>query len=463
MSESLTHKSEDAAKTGERRARVSRRAMLTHSAAALAVPLGGVVLSGRSLSASSRQAPGLQTRTNAGRTFRALVRHGIGLDVEELRLRPIQRRQVVVRTQAVAPCYTIVRRALGTNQAGRASVPNHCGFGIVEEVGPDVRRVQAGDRVIVAGTSQCGACYQCLHGRPDYCQFTFGGDDYPPFAELRDGTPVYAEGGIGGLGEMMVVYEEYCVPVFTDLPAAELTLLGDQLASGFAAGQSWMRFEPGSDVVVFGAGPVGLGAVQAGRVMGAAQVIAIDPVRYRREFALKVGATTVLDPVAEGGNLVERIRELCKGPNDRRFAGGTSWVRTANAAMARGADFVVEAAGLQAFPPKVEPQPDSTNVQTVRQAWDSARMGGHVMLMGLTLGDVPLPGVALALLGRTIHPGQQGGLHAMRDLPRFVKLIEKGKLDARSMISKTYTLAEARQAVQDTADRTIITGVILFN
>ena len=91
--------------------------------------------------------------------------------------------------------------------------------------------------MIVAGTSQCGACYQCLHGRPDYCQFTFGGDDVPAFAEMRDGTPVFAEAGIDGMSEVMVAYEEYCVPVFTDLPAAELTLLGDQLTSGFAAGQ----------------------------------------------------------------------------------------------------------------------------------------------------------------------------------------------------------------------------------
>src|SRR5207253_3233383 len=149
------------------------------------------------------------------------------------------------------------------------------------------------------------------------------------------------------------------VPVFTDLPAAQLTLLGDQLASGFAAGHADMKFEPGSDVAVFGCGPVGLGAIQAGRVFGAGQVIAIDPIRYRREFALKMGAT-------------------------------------------------------------------------------------------------------LALLGRTIHPGQQGGLHILRDIPRYVKLIEKGKIDAKSVITKTYTLDQSVQAIQDTADRTIITGVIEF-
>ena len=228
------------------------------------------------------------------------------------------------------------------------------------------------------------------------------------------------------MSEIMTAFEEYCVPVFTDLPAAQLTLLGDQLASGFAAGHADMVFQPGSDVVVFGAGPVGLGAVQAARVMGAGQVIVVDPIRYRREFSIKLGATTTLDPNAEGDGIVERIRELCRGPNDRRFAGGTSWGRAGNAAMSRGADFVVEAAGIQTMPPKVEAQPDPTNVKTVLQAWDSTRAGGHVMLMGFTLQPVPFPGVSLALLGRTIHPGQQGGLHVMRDIPRYVKLIEKG-------------------------------------
>ena len=445
---------------------VSRRNLLRRGAAALGG--GAAYLAGAGTpSARNAQAPGVLTNTQTGRTFRGLVRHANTLDIQELRLLATDPRQVVIRSLAVAPCYTIVRGALGTNTINRAEVPNHCGFGVVEAVGPMVKRVQVGDRVVVAGTSQCGQCYQCLHGRPDYCQFTFfsnapGVEPFAPFAEMRDGTRVYAQAGIGGMSEIMTAFEEYCVPVFSDLPAAELTLLGDQLASGFAAGHADMRFEPGSDVVVFGAGPVGLGAIQAGRVTGAGQVIAIDPVRYRRDFALKMGATTALDPVAEGDGLVERIRELCRGPNDRRFAGGVSWGRAGNAVMARGADFVVEAAGLQALPPKVEPQPDPTNVKTVLQAWECTRMGGHVMLMGFTLQPVPFPGAALALFGRTIHPGQQGGLHVMRDIPRYVKLIEKGRLDAKSMITKRYRFEDSRQAVQDTADRTIITGVIEF-
>ena len=449
-----------------RRRRLTRRDVLKSGATALGG--GAAMLTGApAADALGAQAPAVLTGTQTGRTFKGLVRHSNTLDIQDMRLLATDPRQVVIRSTAVAPCYTIVRGALSTNTIQRAEVPNHCGFGVVEAVGAQVRRVQVGDRVVVAGTSQCGQCYQCLQGRPDYCQFTFfsnapGVEPFPPFAQLLDGTPVYAQAGIGGMSEVMTAFEEYCVPIFSDLPAAQLTLLGDQLASGFAAGHADMHFQPGSDVVVFGAGPVGLGAVQAGRVMGAGQIIVVDPIRYRREFAVKMGATTTLDPVAEGDGIVERVRELCRGPNNRRFAGGVSWGRAGNAAMSRGADFVVEAAGFQSVPPKVEAQPDPTNVKTVLHAWDSTRAGGHVMLMGFTLQPVPFPGASLALLGRTIHPGQQGGLHVMRDIPRYVKLIERGVIDATSVITKRYTLAESRQAVQDTGDRTIITGVIEF-
>ena len=87
-----------------------------------------------------------------------------------------------------------------------AVIQGHGGVGIVEAVGPEVRRVQVGDRVCVSGTPHCGACYRCLRGRSDMCQFlsAIGADDLVAIADLADGTPVYQNSHIGGLAEVMV-------------------------------------------------------------------------------------------------------------------------------------------------------------------------------------------------------------------------------------------------------------------
>jgi S-(hydroxymethyl)glutathione dehydrogenase/alcohol dehydrogenase len=180
-------------------------------------------------------------------------------------------------------------------------------------------------------------------------------------------------------------------------------------------------------------------------------------------MAMKLGATLALDPNAEGAGLVEKIRELCKGPTDRKFAGGSGWVTTGLATNARGADFVIDTVGRDNVPPKVEKGPDPTGLLPMQQAWECTRMGGHVMFMGLVNGNLSLPGTAVALLGRTIHPGQQGGFHMMRDIPRFVRLMERGLLDAKTMIQGTYPIEQSAEACQEIADRTKLATVVLMS
>src|SRR6185503_15342209 len=282
---------------------LSRRKMLKKAAAA-----GGVAFVPQAVTGQpSAQLTGAQT----GRRFTALVRHGTGASVEELKLLAIQPREVLVRTQASAVCYTIVGGALATTAVQQASIPNHSGMGVVEAVGPLVKRVQIGDRVVIPGTPQCGQCYQCLQGRSDRCQFLSTAPAHP-MAEMADGTQVFEGASLGGLSEIMVVPEEYCCPVFTDIPSAELTLLGDTVGTGLAAGHNLAQIEPGADVVVLGAGPVGMGTIQSAKVQNAGQVIVVEPIKYRREIAMKVGGTLTLDPNAEGAGLVPKIRDLCK-------------------------------------------------------------------------------------------------------------------------------------------------------
>jgi NADPH:quinone reductase-like Zn-dependent oxidoreductase len=141
-------------------------------------------------------------------------------------LRPITGRQVVVRTEATNLCYSNAGVVLGlplTPAFAQANAPDpappqparppqtggaapagpgrlgamaliqgHGGVGVVEAVGPEVRRVRVGDRVCVSGTPQCAACYQCLRGRSDMCQFLGrqGPGDLVPMADLRDGVAV---------------------------------------------------------------------------------------------------------------------------------------------------------------------------------------------------------------------------------------------------------------------------------
>jgi S-(hydroxymethyl)glutathione dehydrogenase / alcohol dehydrogenase len=434
---------------------ISRRKMITRGAAAAAGSVAFVP------QVATGQAPAQLTGTNAGRRFKAFIRRGTGASVEELRLHAIQPREVLVRTQASAVCYTIVGGALSNANVAQASIPNHSGMGVVEEVGPLVKRVQKGDRVVVPGTPQCGVCYQCLHGRADWCQFL---DTAPahPLAEMSDGTQIFEQAGLGGLSELMVVTEEYCCPVFTDLPAEQLSLLGDTVGTGLAAGRDLVQIEPGWNVVVQGAGPVGMGAIQSARLANAGQVIVIEPIRSRREIAMKVGGTIALDPNAEGNGFIAKIHSLCKGTTDRRFAGGRI-SGEGRLAVPDGADFVINAVGSDWFPPKVEVGPDPTAILPLQQCFDFTRAGGHIVMLGVAWrGNVSFNAASFSNRGRTFYSGQQGGLNMLRDIPRWVKLIENGVIDMKSMITATYPIERTREAIQAVGDRTVLGAVIAF-
>jgi S-(hydroxymethyl)glutathione dehydrogenase/alcohol dehydrogenase len=335
--------------------------------------------------------------------------------------------------------------------------------GVVEAIGPEVRRVQVGDRVCVSGTPQCGACYQCLRGRADLCQFLTrqGPDDLVPIADMEDGTPVYANSHIGGMAEVMVTFEEWVVPVFTKASPVELGMVCSCVTVaglGAATAQVLGAIGPGSIVAVVGCGPLGLSAVQGAKIAGASTIIAIDPIRMRRELAMKTGATHVLDPNVEGTNLVEKVRELSRGPNDRLWAGG----RNPGGGLAgAGADFVIEAAGADQVPPRLEAAPDPTGVLPIQQAYEMCAAGGNLITTSLPRGMISIPGVLFAIGGRTHHGGQAGGASPMRDIPRFVEMLDKGQFDARSLATTVVPIGKALEAYEEVAYRTTVTAIMV--
>jgi S-(hydroxymethyl)glutathione dehydrogenase/alcohol dehydrogenase len=450
-------------------ARPSRRSLLKTGLAAAGA--AALVPADPRTFAPSADARSQSAAVVTARRFRGWISRGSGrgrTTLHELTLRPITGRQVVVRTEATNLCYsnTGAVLGLGPNFGGRLStmalIQGHGGVGRVEAVGPEVRRVQVGDRVCVSGTPQCGACYQCLRGRADMCQFLGrqGPDDLVPIADMRDGTPVYANSHIGGLAEIMVTFEEWVVPVFTKASAADLGMVCSCVAVaglGATTSQAVALVEPGSIVAVVGCGPLGLSGVQGAKISGASTIIAIDPVRARRDVATAVGATHTLDPNAEGDTLVERVRELSKGPNNRLWAGGRD---SGGLLGGAGADFVLEAAGADQAAPKVEAGPDPTGILPLRQAYEMCAPGGHIVTTSLPRGNITLPAVLFTIGGRTHHAGQAGGASPMRDIPRFVELLDKGQYDATSLATSIIPIERMLDAYEDVVYRTTVTAIM---
>jgi S-(hydroxymethyl)glutathione dehydrogenase / alcohol dehydrogenase len=343
-----------------------------------------------------------------------------------------------------------------------AVIQGHGGVGIVEAVGPEVRRVQAGDRVCVSGTPQCGACYMCLRGRSDMCQFlgANGADDLVAIAELADGTPVYQNSHIGGLAELMVAFEEWVVPIFTKRPAADVGMACSCVAVaglGATTTHGLTVIEPGSTVAVVGCGPLGLSAVQGARIAGASTIIAIDPIAERRAAAQRVGATQTLDPNAEGDGLVRRVRALASWPTDRLWAGGRN---PGGRRPGAGADLVIEAAGAEHVAPRLEHGPDPTGILPMQQAYQMCALGGHLITTSLVRGDMVLPGNLFSIGGVTHHAGQAGGCSPMRDIPRFVELLEKGQYNAKDLATTIVPLERMLEAYEEVAYRATITAIM---
>ncbi len=457
---------------------ISRRGLLKKGALAAAAGAAFPAPAGAALA----QSPAVVT----GRTFRAWVSRGTGpgrTTLQNVRLRPITGRQVVVRTEATNLCYSNAGAVLGIQATAPATGPNtpaaaggtlantnnmaliqgHGGIGVVEAVGPDVRRVQIGDRVCVSGTPQCGSCYHCLRGRADICQLLGRNlaSDLVPVADLRDGTPVYSNSHIGGLAELMVTLEEWVVPVVSKASVADLGMVCSCVSvAGLGATTSGTlaTLEPGSTVAVVGCGPLGLSAVQGARIAGASTIIAIDPISARRKLAITLGASHALDPNAEGAKLIDRVRALSGGPTNRTWSGGRD---SGGRRSGAGPDLVVEAVGAELVKPRLESGPDPTGILPMQQAYEMCSAGGHVITTGLVRGTIALPAFLFAIGGVTHSGGQAGGANPMRDIPRFVEMLHSGRYDARALTTRTVGLTDMMSAYEEVAYRTTITALMI--
>jgi aryl-alcohol dehydrogenase len=222
---------------------------------------------------------------------------------------------VLLRISGVGMCHTdVLPRFL---PLPRPIVCGHEGAGVVEAVGPGVHGLAPGDPVVLSFDS-CGSCTNCRTGHPAYCA-TFMERNLSGFA-VDGSTPLTTAGGERVAGRWFgqssfathaLATERNIVRVADDLPLELLGPLGCGLQTGAGSVLVAMAVRPGTSIVVFGTGAVGLAAVMAARVAGCTTIIGVDLHESRRELATELGATHVVD--GADPDLIARVTELTGG------------------------------------------------------------------------------------------------------------------------------------------------------
>lgn len=233
-------------------------------------------------------------------------------EIAELELEDPRAGEIRVRLAACGICHTDLHAHEG-RLAPLPIVLGHEGAGVVEAVGEGVSGFAAGDRVVLSGSS-CGACPSCLANLPSYCDTAmprvFGGGRMDGSVALSAGPePIHSHFfGQSSFATHAIVPERTAVHVPDDVPLEKLAPLGCGILTGAGTVLNSLSLLPGQSLAVFGAGGVGLSAVMAARLAGAARIVAVDLSGERLELARELGATDCLR--GDEPDLVAKVRAV---------------------------------------------------------------------------------------------------------------------------------------------------------
>ena len=344
--------------------------------------------------------------------MRAAVLHETGqekLEVHEgVTVPDVGPGKVRVRMRAASLCHSDLSAMSGVLPQPAPFVPGHEGAGEVTEVGEGVTGLAVGDHVVVCWMPPCGACPSCRRGEGNLCLAGFANMGTPNYH--HDGTDIFGFSGTGTFAEESVVAAGCAVKLPDDVPFEVGALIGCGVTTGVGAAIHTAEVEPGSSVVVIGCGGVGIAAIQGARVAGAAQIVAVDPVAARREWALRFGATEAVAP----DGLAETVQRLTGG---------------------EGFDYAFEVVGRSA---------------TVRTAYDAVRRGGALVVVGAGAMDdmVQFNMFELFFNEKRILPSLYGGSDVLRGYRTVIDLWRAGRLDLEGMITHHVRLEDINDAVQ---------------
>ena len=350
---------------------------------------------------------------------------GAPLVIEEVQLAQPGPGEVQVRMRATAICHSDITYAEGGWGGTLPAIYGHEGAGVVEAIGTGVATVSVGQHVVVTLIRACGRCHGCVTGRPVTCDATFALDERSP---LKDASGHAIVHGLrcGAFAEQCVVHESQLVAVPEDISFAVVSLLACGVITGFGAVTNTARVEPGSHVVVFGTGGVGLNAVQGAHISGARTVIAIDISENKLVAATTFGATHVINSSTQ--NVVDTVRELTDG---------------------RGADYVFVTVGVKA---------------AFDQSYALLAKSGSVVLVGMPANGVMSeidPGT-LAANSQNVLGSKMGGSRIAVDIPNLVSLYRQGRVKLDELVSGTYALEQINEAIASVKRGEALRNVIVF-
>lgn len=360
--------------------------------------------------------------------MKAVVAHAINdFSVVNVELDPPKVGEVLVRMKATGICHSDLSMMNGTIRSKLPSVLGHEGAGIVERVGEGVGNVKPGDHVVLSFVPNCGHCYYCDRSEPFLCLKN------KPHGGLLDGTSRVKLNGqeiavmsfLGNMAEYCVVPSVCVVAVDKSHDFKAAALVGCGVTTGVGAVIRTAEVKPGSSVAVFGCGGVGLNVIQGARIAGAAKIIAVDLSVEKMKMARAFGATDVINPSQEA---FRQVLELTDGI---------------------GVDYAFEVVG---------------NGKLVEQCFKATRMNGMTVLVGVGRAEdrFSFNAMIVPFTGKTIKGCMYGSCNFKVDFPMYLDLYRQKKLDLDRLITRTYAIDEAPQAIADLENGVNARGVIVY-
>jgi S-(hydroxymethyl)glutathione dehydrogenase/alcohol dehydrogenase len=314
-------------------------------------------------------------------------------------------------------------------------IGGHEGAGTVLEVGKNVQNVKPGDSVVFSFIPSCGRCPSCSTGKQSLCdlgQYLIVGRQIDGLVSrhhlAKDGTDVGTMCCLGTFATHTIVNEASCVKLDDDIPVDKAALVGCGVTTGWGSAVYRADVQPGETVVVVGIGGVGINAVQGAAMAGARNVVAVDPVQFKRDEALKFGATHTAASVEEAFALVGEI----------------TW-----GAMAEKAIITTGVA-------------EGSMIGSVLSLVSKGGRCVVTSVASIEATDVTMSLFELTLMQKELVGSIFGGSNPRRDIPRLLRLYKEGKLKLDELITTEYKLDEVNQGYDDMRNGKNLRGLIRY-